>query len=85
MDEIFHKTTNPFDCVKIAKELPHRYDKKGNPLIDYNDTEEARATERRRSSVTGAPIPTGRGGILGADHGHGSDSEKETREHKERP
>jgi len=54
MDEIFHKTTNPFNCVKIAKELPHRFDKRGNLLIDYNDTEEARDAERRRSSVTGA-------------------------------
>lgn len=54
MDEIFHKTTNPFDCVKIARELPHRFDKRGNLLIDYNDTEEARDVERRRSSVTGA-------------------------------
>lgn len=55
MDEIFHKTTGPFDCVKIARELPHRYDKRGKLLIDYNDTEEARDVERRRSSVTGAP------------------------------
>jgi hypothetical protein len=54
MDEIFHKTTNPFDCVKIARELPHRFDKRGNLLIDYNDTEEAREVERRRSSVVGA-------------------------------
>jgi MFS family permease len=54
MDEIFHKTTGPFDVVKIAKELPHRFDKRGNLLIDYHDTEEARDAERRRSSVTGA-------------------------------
>lgn len=54
MDEIFHKTTGPFDVVKIAKELPHRFDKRGNLLIDYHDTEEARDVERRRSSVTGA-------------------------------
>ncbi|KAF3000951.1 hypothetical protein E8E13_009067 [Curvularia kusanoi] len=62
MDEIFHKTTGPFDCVKIAKELPHRFDKRGNLLIDYNDTEEARDVERRRSSVTGAT-----GGIFHKD------------------
>ncbi|KAH8726054.1 general substrate transporter [Phaeosphaeriaceae sp. PMI808] len=54
MDEIFHKTTNPFNVVKIAKEMPHRYDKRGELLIDYADTEQARETERRRSSVTGA-------------------------------
>ena len=54
MDEIFHKTTGPFDVVKVARELPHRFDKRGNLLIDYQDTEEAREVERRRSSVTGA-------------------------------
>ena len=71
MDEIFHKTTNPFNCVQIARDLPHRYDKRGNLLIDYNDTEEARDVERRRSSVTGAPP-----GIMGA--------EKYDREHNEK-
>jgi hypothetical protein len=71
MDEIFHKTTNPFDCVKIANELPHRFDRRGNLLIDYNDTEEAREVERRRSSVTGA-LP----GVL--------DEDKNAREHHEK-
>lgn len=71
MDEIFHRTTNPFNCVQIAKELPHRFDKRGNPLIDYNDTEEARDTERRRSSVTGTSS-----GILG--------TEKDSRTHNEK-
>jgi hypothetical protein len=71
MDEIFHRTTNPFDCVQIAKDLPHRFDRKGNLLIDYNDTEEARDIERRRSSVTGASP-----GVLGAEKG--------TREHNEK-
>lgn len=78
MDEIFHKTTNAFNCVKIAKELPHRYDRKGNLLIDYADTEEARETERRRSSVTG-PV-----------HGHhqngvfATEADKDVREHNEK-
>lgn len=71
MDEIFHKTTNPFNCVKIAKELPHRFDRRGNLLIDYQDTEEARDVERRRSSVTGASP-----GVLGM--------EKDNREHHEK-
>jgi|SRR5690242_10771223 len=66
MDEIFHKTTGPFDCVKIARELPHRFDKRGNLLIDYNDTEEARDVERRRSSVTGASP----GGLFKDDRVH---------------
>lgn len=53
MDEIFHRTTNVFNCVKIAKELPHRYGKNGEMLIRYDDTEEAQDTARRRSSVIG--------------------------------
>jgi hypothetical protein len=76
MDEIFHKTTNPFDCVKIAAELPHRYNKKGELLIDYADTEQAMETERRRSSVTGAGAGVGNGGILSQD-------EKSVRQHRE--
>jgi hypothetical protein len=54
MDEIFHKTTNPFNVVKIAHDMPHRYGKKGELLVDYADTEQARDAERRRSSVVGA-------------------------------
>lgn len=64
MDEIFHKTTNFFDVVKIAKEMPHRYGKRGELLVDYADTEEARDTERRRSSITGAEIRRSAGGVF---------------------
>jgi hypothetical protein len=71
MDEIFHKTTNAFDVIKIAHELPHRYDKRGELLIDYADTEEARDAERRRSSVVGVQ-PSG--GVFGKK------SQNETRE-----
>jgi len=51
MDEIFHKTTNPFNVVKIAKEMPNRYGKRGELLINYADTEAHGRVERRRSSV----------------------------------
>ncbi|KAF2016647.1 general substrate transporter [Aaosphaeria arxii CBS 175.79] len=52
MDEIFHRTTNPFNVVKIAKEMPHWFDKRGNSIIAYEDTEEGRAgAQRRRSSI----------------------------------
>lgn len=52
MDEIFHRTTNPFNIVKIAHEMPHRYDKYGNLLIAYEETEEGQMyAERRRSSI----------------------------------
>jgi hypothetical protein len=75
MDEIFHQTTGVFDVVKIAKNLPHRYDKRGELLIDYTDTEQARETERRRSSVTGAALR--HDGVFETEY------EKEAREHRE--
>lgn len=52
MDEIFHKTTGPFDVVSIARDMPHRYDHNGNLLVNYDDTEEARVVaEHRRNSI----------------------------------
>lgn len=48
MDNIFMKTRNIFTVVKTAKQEPHRYDKEGNVLINYEETEEH---ERRKSSV----------------------------------
>ena len=76
MDEIFHKTSNPFDVVKIANDMPHRYDKHGELLISYEDTEEARIAERRRSSVVAVEAAKG---ILGSDG-----TEKREVEHSER-
>lgn len=66
MDTIFHKTTSVFDVVKVARELPRRFGKNGELLIDYNDTEEAAAHggARRRSSA-GA-------GATGGAHGSGA-------------
>lgn len=67
MDEIFHNThgaMGAFSVVRVAKELPHRYDRKGNLVIDYAETEEAREAERRRSSVVGGPAA---GGVLRSD------------------
>ncbi|KAI9849863.1 MAG: hypothetical protein M1837_000077 [Sclerophora amabilis] len=40
MDAIFRKTTNYFNCVSIARSEPRRYGKKGELLINYEDTEE---------------------------------------------
>ena len=52
MDEIFHKTTNIFNVVKVARDTPRRFGKNGELLINYEDTEEAAAySERRRSSI----------------------------------
>lgn len=78
MDEIFHQTTGAFDVVKIANNLPHRYDKRGDLLIDYNDTEAAHDAERRRSSVVAVSGTRGQtGGVLGHE------SEKDAREFHE--
>src|ERR1700761_9613385 len=52
MDMIFHRTTNVFDVVKAAQEVPRHYGKKGELLIRYDDTEEYAEARRRRSSVT---------------------------------
>lgn len=72
MDEIFHNTTNAFNVVKIANELPHRYDKRGELLINYADTEQAHEAERRRSSVVGAQTS-----------GRSIEKDTETKEHVE--
>lgn len=61
MDEIFHRTTNPFVCVSIARNRPHRYGKNGELLIRYQDTEEAQEAMRRRSSVPHASEKLGSG------------------------
>ena len=47
MDAIFHKSKSVWDTVRVAHELPRRYGKKGELLINYEETEE----HRRRSSV----------------------------------
>ncbi|CAG5154214.1 uncharacterized protein ALTATR162_LOCUS3515 [Alternaria atra] len=75
MDEIFHKATDPFNVVGIAHNLPHRYGKKGELLIDYADTEQAHDAERRRSSVVA--VQPMNGGVMAKD------DEKELREHVE--
>ncbi|KAK9779846.1 putative General substrate transporter [Seiridium cardinale] len=54
MDEIFHDVHGPkgaFDVVHVAKTKPRRYGKKGELLINYEETPEAQHTARRRSSV----------------------------------
>lgn len=51
MDDIFQATTSAFDVVKVARDMPRRYGKNGEVLIEYDDEE---ANQRRRSSVAGA-------------------------------
>ncbi|KAM0722640.1 hypothetical protein Q7P37_002081 [Cladosporium fusiforme] len=55
MDDIFQRVSGfkgAFTVVKVARELPRRYGKHGELLIDYNETEEGKQrSERRRSSI----------------------------------
>jgi len=48
MDSIFRKCHSYFTAVKIAREEPRRYGKKGELLINYEETEEH---QERRASV----------------------------------
>jgi hypothetical protein len=51
MDDIFravHGFKGAFNVVKVAHEMPRRYGKKGELLINYDETD---AAVRRRSSV----------------------------------
>lgn len=43
MDEIFHRTSSIFEVVKVAKEKPYRFGKKGELLISFLETDEHRA------------------------------------------
>ncbi|KAJ9499524.1 hypothetical protein LTR99_009693 [Exophiala xenobiotica] len=54
MDTIFHKTKGIFTVVGTAKNEPHWFGKKGELLIDYEQTEEHQrrvSTAERRASV----------------------------------
>ena len=51
MDSIFRKCRSYFTLVKIARDEPRRYGKKGELLINYEETEE----HARRASVLSQP------------------------------
>jgi hypothetical protein len=53
MDEIFRNTTGVLDVVRVSAEVPHRYDRRGELLIAYEET----GTARRKSSAV-APDET---------------------------
>lgn len=50
MDTIFRKTDSIFSLVRVAREEPHRYGKKGELLINYEETDDHK---RRASHVSG--------------------------------
>ncbi|KAL9600495.1 MAG: hypothetical protein Q9219_003146 [cf. Caloplaca sp. 3 TL-2023] len=56
MDSIFRKCHSIFTVVKIAKDEPQRYGKKGELLIRYEETEEHR--ERQASVVSNKGMET---------------------------
>ncbi|KAI5247323.1 general substrate transporter [Aureobasidium subglaciale] len=78
MDEIFHKTTSVFNVVKVARETPNRYGKKGELLINYMDTEAAAGARRRSSLVEPKYGKTGGKNdgeqVERLEHGYGSSS-----------
>ena len=53
MDAIFQESKSIFDTVKVAHDMPRRYGKKGELLINYEDTDQ----HRRRSSVAQGVLP----------------------------
>lgn len=69
IDEIFHEVhgfKGIFDVVKVAREKPRRYGKRGELLINYEDTEEARKiSERRRSSIAAQEVGSAAAGLRG--------------------
>ena len=48
MDSIFYKTKNIFTAVRTAREEPRRFGRKGELLINYEETDDH---VRRKSSV----------------------------------
>ena len=50
MDSIFRKTRSVFSVVRVAHEEPRRYNKSGEPVIGYEDTEEHALRQRSISS-----------------------------------
>lgn len=82
MDEIFHKVhgwQGAFTVVKVARDKPRRYGKRGELLIPYEDTEEAREVEhRRRSSVVSSTTTTTRPQQLLRSKGGGRDGGEES-------
>ncbi|KAK0289464.1 hypothetical protein LTR35_002661 [Friedmanniomyces endolithicus] len=80
MDEIFHQAKGlrgALTVVKIAREQPHRYGKNGELLIAWEDTDDARDVERRRSSI----VPNGAAGATEKFDGSTFENGGEKREH----
>lgn len=68
MDIIFQKTSSVFNVVSVARNQPHRYGKKGELLVNYQDTEEhmrraSHVSEKKGNDqfVAGGELETGKG------------------------
>lgn len=66
MDSIFRKCRSCFTVVRIAREEPRRFGRKGELLIHYEDTVE--------HALRQASVAVGGGGMIGVEKG---DVEKE--------
>lgn len=53
MDRIFHKTTNVFNCVSLARNEPHMYGPNGELLRTLDDIEDEAV---RRASALNNPV-----------------------------
>ena len=63
------KTTSIFDVVKVARNEPKRYGKKGELLLTYDESEAHRIAERRRGSSVA------KGGVAGTKRDFGGSVE----------
>ena len=59
MDTIFRKTDSIFSVVGVARNEPHRYGKKGELLIHYEETDDHK---RRASHISE------KGGVINHSH-----------------
>lgn len=59
MDAIFHKTHSVFSVVKVAKNEPYRYDKSGNPLGKYAESDDTRQASQAEGKPDGSDTEKG--------------------------
>lgn len=65
MDGIFRKCNSYFTVVKLARDEPRRYGKHGEPLINYEETEEH---QRRASAWSDSAVKARAALVENKDH-----------------
>jgi hypothetical protein len=65
MDSIFHKTTNAFDVVRLARPsvTPNKYDKHGKMI--YSDSDDEAYNQRLQAKPHTLPVDDKQGGFAG--------------------